>query len=121
MCCCGCPEGCSVASLMIPFADMSVEHGPDVAPIHTHTHTQAFAHMSRRARTHTTRRTQNWQSPPPLPSPPVSPPVCPSAEERRQLFWLGASVSQVPSHILYKTSVSVSALCPTQQSAYYSL
>lgn len=42
-------------------------------------------------------RTQNWQSTSLLPFPPVIPPVCPSAEERCQLFWLGASMYQVPS------------------------
>lgn len=48
---------------------------------------------------HTPCRTQNWQSTSPSFLPPVRPPVCPSAEERHQLFWVGASVSQVPFHI----------------------
>lgn len=65
---------------------------------HTLTHTQM----------HLPNRTHNWQSPSPLPSTPVSPPACPSAKHRCQLFWLRATVSQVPVHILSKRLLPVS-------------
>lgn len=64
--------------------------------VHTHAHTKQDTKLAE-------------HSPPP-PSPPVSAPVCPSAEKSRQLFWLGASMSQVPSHILLAWACLLSIL-----------
>lgn len=72
--------------------------------IHTHTHTEQDTKLAEHS---------------PLPSPPVSPPVCPSAEERHQLFWLGASVSQVPSHILLPWVCLPQSVQPSKAYIYY--
>lgn len=81
------PDGCSVAALVNStlWHTSGQRHSPDVG-------------VWVRACTHTPK--QDTQTGRARPTPPVTPPVCPSAGQRCQLFWFAASVHQAPSRRL---------------------
>lgn len=102
--CCGCPDGCSVASLLNPPPDMLVDGGP--------------VQMLLYVRAHTANRTRNWQSalsPHLTLPPPSSLPTCDSTCV--SICRVEMPVVLVRSQCASSTfseppSISLSAVCP---------